>query len=87
MIFSHGYTDHANYVSGAAREFASHGIMVFTLDHHDGSCPFTQKQDGTNITFNCSQSFGTQSMMDEMIDIRVDDVKKFTEDILTDGFL
>ena len=87
MIYSHGYTDNANYNSGLARELASHGIIVFTLDHHDRSCPYTRKKDGTEITIDCTDKFGSASMVDHMVETRVDDIQRYADDILQPGFL
>ena len=35
-----------------AMELASHGYMVFLLDHHDGSCRYTESSTKTAIKFN-----------------------------------
>lgn len=33
------------------RELASQGYIVFALDHHDGSCNYTEKVDGSPVEF------------------------------------
>lgn len=60
--------------------------MVFTLDHHDGSCPYTRKKDGTEIPLNVKAPFGTSPTVENKLDIRVDDIKKLADDILKPTF-
>ena len=47
IVFSHGLTDARENYSVTAMELASHGYMVFLLDHHDGSCRYTENADNT----------------------------------------
>ena len=32
--------------SGTAKDFASHGYIVFTMDHRDGTSSFVENKDG-----------------------------------------
>ena len=42
--------------SGICREWASHGILVAIMDHHDGTCDHTvHGQTGEIITFDISK--------------------------------
>jgi len=54
VIFSHSYLNHGNAYSGTARDLASNGLLVITMDHQDGSCPYTEKKDGTPVEVNFS---------------------------------
>jgi hypothetical protein len=38
-------------------EFASHGFLVLALDHHDGSCAYTEDQDGKPHHFDSKGPF------------------------------
>jgi len=49
IVFSHGLTGSRAAYSAQFTELAAHGYMVFALDHHDGSCPYTE--DSTGSTF------------------------------------
>ena len=42
---------------GHNREFASHGYITFALDHHDGSCMYTEKEDGTPLYFDFKRAY------------------------------
>ena len=52
IIFSHGWTGANNQYSGFARDLASHGYLVFVLNHLDGTCFYTETIDGTPISFD-----------------------------------
>ena len=59
------------------REYVSQGYIVFAIDHHDGSCNYTQLEDGTEKYFNTSKDFydhqfrraGVQTREREVIDL------------------
>ena len=42
IIFSHGLTACRAFYSSLCIELASFGFIVFVLDHHDGSCSYTE---------------------------------------------
>lgn len=46
IIVSHGLTLSRNFYSTMCIELASHGYMVFAIDHHDGSCCYTENATG-----------------------------------------
>jgi len=52
VIFSHGWTGASYQYSGLAIDLASHGYLVLIPNHLDGSCFYTEKIDGTPITFD-----------------------------------
>ena len=41
VIFSHGLSSNRSLLSGICRDFASHGHVVFSMDHKDGSSSYT----------------------------------------------
>jgi hypothetical protein len=43
MIYCHGLTSCRTLQSVSCRDFASHGFMVFSLDHHDGTCSYSRR--------------------------------------------
>jgi len=52
MVFSHGMCSNSNCFTGIHKEFASHGYIVFAIDHLDGSANYTELPDGTPKPFN-----------------------------------
>jgi hypothetical protein len=48
VIFCHGLSSNRGMHSGTARDFASHGYIVFILDHRDESCSYVESRDGKN---------------------------------------
>ena len=46
MIYCHGLTANRTTQSITCRDFASHGFLVFSLDHFDGTCNYARKQNG-----------------------------------------
>lgn len=51
IIFSHGWTGANFQYSGIARDMASHGYVVILLNHKDGTCFYTEKEDGTPVMY------------------------------------
>ena len=52
IIFSHGVCSNNHCFVGLHKEFASHGYIVFALDHLDGTANYTELSDGTPKPFN-----------------------------------
>ena len=42
VINCHGLTCHRTASSGFCRDLASNGYIVFSLDHHDGTCSYSR---------------------------------------------
>ena len=51
IIFSHGWTGANFQYSGFARDMASHGYLVILINHQDGTCFYTEKEDGTPVFY------------------------------------
>ena len=47
VIFSHGWTGDKTQYSGIAKDLASHGYLVIVINHRDGTCFYTETEDGT----------------------------------------
>lgn len=54
IIFSHGLVMSSADYSRHNLELASHGYIVFSMNHNDGSCSYTEKSDGTAVFFDRS---------------------------------
>lgn len=55
VILCHGLSGSRTSQSGSCRDMASHGYLVFSLDHHDGSAYYSQKEDGQEIFWSLDQ--------------------------------
>ena len=51
VVFSHGWTGDSSQYSGIARDLASHGYLVVAINHRDGSCFYTEREDGTPFLY------------------------------------
>lgn len=57
VIFSHGWTGASYIYSGLARDLASHGYIVLLLNHLDGTCFYTEDENGVPVTFDQGSYF------------------------------
>jgi Platelet-activating factor acetylhydrolase, isoform II len=51
IIFCHGISSNRTMQSGTCRDFASHGYIVFTFDHKDGTSSFLRSKCGTKTSY------------------------------------
>jgi dienelactone hydrolase len=56
-IFSHGLTCNRTAYSGICRDFASHGYIVFALDHFDGTTYYSRLFDGDYKYWSSNHDF------------------------------
>ena len=47
VIYCHGLSSNRSMHSGTCRDLASHGYIVFIIDHQDGTSSYTVSKDGT----------------------------------------
>jgi dienelactone hydrolase len=47
LIFLHGISSNRSMNTGTCKDLASHGYIVFTMDHEDGTCSYTKSEDGS----------------------------------------
>lgn len=47
LIFLHGISSNRAMNTGTSKDLASHGYIVFTMDHEDGTCSYTVSEDGS----------------------------------------
>ena len=57
VIFSHGLAASNKNYTGHCRELAANGFVVIALNSHDGSCSYTEKEDGTPVRYDASAKF------------------------------
>jgi hypothetical protein len=46
MIYCHGLSANRVTQSVSCRDFASHGFLVFSMDHFDGTANYARKKNG-----------------------------------------
>lgn len=51
VIFSHGLSSNRTMHSGTCRDLASHGYIVFALDHMDKTSSYYETQDGQGVYY------------------------------------
>ena len=51
VIYCHGLCSNRTMHSGTAKDLASHGFIVFMLDHRDGTSSYVYNKDGSDPMF------------------------------------
>ena len=76
IVFSHGLTASRCFYSLQAKELASQGYVVFLMDHHDGSCIYTETPKRVPVKFDASVPFYNYSDMHKKVKIRESEISK-----------
>jgi predicted dienelactone hydrolase len=66
---------------------ASHGYLVFALDHHDGSCRYTELHNGTPKQFNLAQKPLDIKYKKQQLEIRSNEICDFVDELQKPDFL
>jgi len=61
IVYVHGLTCTGLSQSGSCRDFASHGYIVFALDHFDGTCYYSKKKSGEVKLWSSMEPWGEKS--------------------------
>jgi predicted dienelactone hydrolase len=71
--------------SGTCRDLASHGYLVFSIDHEDGTSSYTVSKDGKKEIFyeNRHRLYDTEVRKGQ-IQIRVSEVKALIDEMVED---
>jgi hypothetical protein len=89
IILSHGYEESRMSYSTIARELASHGYLVFIMDHHDGSCVFTMdesKECFWGFDYDVKDFFDYETM-NHKVKIREQEINELVNSIVKHNFL
>ena len=86
VIFSHGLTGTRCFYSTIASEMASHGFIVYLMDHHDGSCGYTEKKDGEAVHFDASTPIYNYEDMHAKVKVRENESKLLIDYISAKNF-
>ena len=87
IIFSHGNLVSRSVYSLLHQELASHGFIVFALDHHDGSCHYTETSDGKSVPFKVDIPYFNYEYEHQAVVTRQQEVSALIDEISKDNFL
>ena len=74
IIFSHGLTGNNYNYSGCHRELASHGYIIFSIDHLDGSCNYTRDGADKEFTFDDEPNLLDHKVRKDQLKTRVEEI-------------
>ena len=88
IVFSHGLTDSRGMYQVTASEMASHGYIMFLIDHHDGTCSYTESKDGEyKVEFDDKVPFFNYEDMAAKTKLRESEIKSLIDAINKPKFL
>ena len=87
VILLHGLAGSRTSQSGSCRDMASHGYIVFSIDHHDGSAHYSQKEDGSQLFWDLDQPLKCEQFRMSQLKIREQEVKSLIDDMQRPEFL
>ena len=79
VILCHGLSGSRTSQSGSCRDMASHGYIVFSLDHHDGSAYYSQKEDGQELFWSLDQDLQDIELRKKQLLIRENEVQNLID--------
>ena len=87
IILLHGLAGSRTSQSGSCRDMASHGYIVFSVDHLDGSAFYSRKKDGSEIFWPLSQKVDDFNGYQNQVKIRQKEVGELIDQIFEANFL
>ena len=75
MILCHGLCGSKTSQSGSCRDLASHGYIVFSLDHFDGSAHYSIKENGEELYWSTEQNLTEVQVRKNQLKIRRKEVQ------------
>ena len=83
----HGLAGNRTSQSGSCRDLASHGYIVFSIDHCDGSASYAQKENGEEFYWPIDQEIDSMKYRQDQLRIREEEVKELIDDLHSNFFL
>ena len=87
VIMLHGLAGSRTSQSGSCRDLASHGYIVFSIDHNDGSAYYSRKNEGSEQYWPLEQDLLDIDYRRKQLDIRQAEVKEMIDDMQSATFL
>ena len=81
IIFTHGLAGMTCQYTGHMRELASFGYVMMGMDAHDGSCTYTENEDGEPILFDRSKDLYDGNFRAKQLAIRRDGLKILVDEL------
>ena len=81
MLYSHGLTSCRTFQSGSCRDFASNGYIVFSIDHHDGTCNYSRLKSGEDKYWSSMQDPDDWENWISKLEIRVSETCALIDDV------
>lgn len=86
MIYCHGLTCNRVNQSVSCRDFASHGFIVFSLDHFDGTCNYARKKNGDEKYWSSKHDVLDRQLRKDQLAIRVEECINLIDEIFEDKY-
>jgi hypothetical protein len=80
ILFSHGIFGNNNSYTGLLKDMASHGYIVFALNHADGSCIYTENSLGDEVPLGSFDYFDKDYRRSQ-IDTRLNEMLSAIKDL------
>jgi len=87
LVFCHGLAGSRTAYSGICRDLASHGFIVFTMSHFDGTANYSKKKSGHELYWSSEVPHRDIEYRRSQLQIRKREVTFLLDDILTSKFL
>lgn len=81
IIYCHGLCSNRTMHSGTARDFASHGYIVFAMDHKDSTSSYVDDKNGTHHYYDNKHLAYDYDRRREQIKIRENEVITFIDEL------
>ena len=78
---SHGLSGNRNWNSGTCRDLASHGYIVFAIDHRDETSNYVESKDGIGMYYNNSKSSHDMEYRSMQLGIREKELMALIDEI------
>lgn len=87
IIYVHGLTCTGLAQSCSCRDLASHGYIVFSMDHYDGSCYISKKKNGDTRFWSSMEPWGEKATMFKKLMQREGEITRLIDDIFETNML
>lgn len=81
VIYSHGLTSCRTFQSGSCRDLASNGYIVFSIDHHDGTCNYSRLKNGDEKYWCSKLDADSQDEFLSRLEVRLTETIELINDI------
>lgn len=86
IIMSHGLSSNRTMHSGTCKDLASHGYVVFIMDHKDGTSSYWESSDGKiNSYYDNSVTLYDEKSRRKQISIRVSEITSLIDELYVDS--